>query len=254
MIPTRAIPVLLLSRDGLVKTIRFRDRVYLGDPINIVRIFNEKEVDELVLLDIDATKSGASPDVARITDIVSEAFMPVCYGGGVRTIEQMRALYMAGIEKVSLNSIAAESPEFVEEAAREFGSSSVVVSMDVRRRMLGGNRVAIRGASVMTKWTPGDYARRMSDAGAGEIMLNSVERDGTQSGYDIELIQDVSARVSIPVIACGGARTVDDLGAAVAAGASAAGAGSMFVFNGPHRAVLISYPSPDQLRRFFSGR
>lgn len=253
MIQTRAIPVLLLTRKGLVKTVKFKDPTYLGDPINIVRIFNDKEVDEIVVLDIEATPAGRGPDIGRITSIVSEAFMPVCYGGGITTLDDVRRLIAAGIEKIALNTAAVENPALVSEAAKLLGSSSVVVSIDVQRRMLRGQRVVTRGAARATEFTPVDFARRMEAAGAGEILLNSVDRDGTQSGYDTELVRAVSAAVSIPVVACGGARDAADLGSAVQAGASAAAAGSLFVFRGPHRAVLISYPSPAELARVFQS-
>lgn len=253
MIQTRAIPVLLLTRRGLVKTMRFKDRTYLGDPINIVRIFNDKEVDEIVVLDIDATPERRGPDIPRITSIVSEAFMPVCYGGGITTLDDVRRLVAAGIEKVALNTSAVENPALVSEAARLLGSSSVVVSIDVQRKMLRGQRVVTRCGSRATEFAPVDFARRMEAAGAGEILLNSVDRDGTQTGYDLELVRVVSDAVSIPVVACGGARDAADLGAAVGAGASAAAAGSLFVFRGPHRAVLISYPSPAELAKVFQS-
>jgi len=253
MIYPRVIPVLLLTSAGLVKTIRFKRRIYLGDPINAVRIFNEKEVDELILLDIDAASRQSGPDFDRIADIVSECFMPVCYGGGIRSIEDMRRLFAIGVEKVSLNRAAVETPELVREAAARFGASSIVVSIDVKRRWTGQRRVAAGGADL-SDWDPVKFALHAEALGAGELLLTAMDRDGIMQGYDLELIRAVSHAVSIPVIACGGAGSVDDLGHAVrAGGASAAAAGSLFVFRGPHRAVLINYPDPDVLVRVFAA-
>jgi cyclase len=237
-----------------VKTVRFRKPRYLGDPINIARIFNDKEVDELILLDIQATPEGRGPRLETVASLASECFMPLCYGGGVRTLEQMRALYAAGVEKVAINTRAVEDPLFVRAAAEAFGSQGVVVAIDVGQGWFGERRVMIRGGRKRTSLHPAEHARRMEGMGAGEILLTSVERDGTMAGYDLDLVRAVVRAVSVPVVACGGAGSVADLAtAAAAAGAAAAAAGSLFVFSGPNRAVLVSYPSPQQLEGVFGG-
>jgi cyclase len=253
MIQTRVIPCLLLRNAGLVKTRGFKDPKYLGDPINIVRIFNDKEVDELVFLDITAKPERKRPPFELLKKIASECFMPLCYGGGVADIDTMKALYKLGIEKVAINTAAVEQPSLVSESSREFGASSVIVSIDVKKRVFGGYQVWIRGGRKPTGFDPVDQARRMEDAGAGEILLTSIDRDGTMSGYDIDLVKSVSDAVGIPVVACGGAATIADVGRVVKeAGASAAAAGSMFVFQGTHRAVLVSYPTQKELSEVFA--
>ncbi len=242
MARTRIIPVLLLEHGRLVKTVRFRKPTYVGDPINAVKIFNEKEVDEIMILDVSATKDGTAPDLRMISDIAGEAFMPVCYGGGVRTIEQVQTILKAGVEKIAVNTAAHEIPGLITEASRRFGSQSIVASIDVRRSLFGSRDVAIRGGSRRIGLDPETHARNLEQRGAGEILLTSVDRDGTWKGYDLDLISKVAAAVGVPVIANAGARNVDDFAAAVKAGASAVAAGSMFVFHGPHRAVLITFP------------
>lgn len=254
MIRTRIIPCLLLDGAGLVKTVRFRHGKYLGDPINIVRIFNDKEVDEIFLLDIAVARSRRPPGVKMIEQIASECFMPMAYGGGVGDLAMMKALFGIGIEKVVVNTAAAERPELVREAADEFGSQSVVVSIDVRRNWLGKYRVCTHGGIRNTGREPVEYATAMARQGAGEILLNSVDRDGAMTGYDLDLIHQVANAVDVPVVACGGAGSAADLGRAVReGGAAAAAAGSIFVFQGPHRAVLISYPSDDEQHRLFQA-
>lgn len=244
MYRARVIPCLLLRGRGLVKTRRFKDPVYVGDPVNAVRIFSEKEVDELVVLDIDASREGREPDYELIAEIAGECFMPMAYGGGIRSLEQVRRLIRSGVEKVVINSAACESTRVITEAAELFGSQAVVGAVDVRRPMFGGYRVVAKSASVETRLRLDDHVAALAAAGAGEIFVNSVDRDGTMTGYDLDLIRQVAGKVSVPVVACGGAGTVEHLRQAVqAAGASAVSAGSMFVFHGRHRAVLINYPS-----------
>ncbi len=247
----RVIPTLLLRHAGLVKTVKFADAKYVGDPINAVRIFNDKEVDELLFLDVGSAVQAAGPNFELLSDIASEAFMPFGYGGGIRTIEQVRRLFGLGVEKVVLNRAAVEDPSLVERAASLAGSSSVVVGIDVRRRLFGRPEVVAASATLRTGRDPVAHAVEMERRGAGELFLQSVDRDGTQTGYDEALIADVSAAVSIPVIAAGGAGSVADLAKAVAAGASAAAAGSLFVFRGRHRAVLITYPTEQDLLAAF---
>jgi cyclase len=247
---TRVVPVLLLTADGLVKTTRFRDPVYVGDPINAVKILNDKGIDELIVLDIEASKRGTGPRLDHLAHIAEECFVPLCYGGGIRTAQQGEAVLRLGFEKVAVNTGALATPELVRDLARGCGSQSVVVAMDVKRNLLGRPRVAMTGGRgiVPSDHSPQDHARRMEELGAGELLVNSVERDGTGRGYDLELVRQVAGAVSVPVIACGGAGQLADFAGAVAAGASAVAAGQMFVFHGRRKAVLISYPSESQLR------
>ncbi len=252
MLRTRVIPCLLLLNTGLVKTIRFKAPRYLGDPINIIRIFNDKQVDELVLLDIRATKENKQLQFDYIAKLTSECFMPMCYGGGVRNLDEMKMLFSIGIEKVSLNTYAVENPAFIRAAADLFGSQSVVVSIDVKKSWLGNYEVVTQGGARPTGIDPVKFSAEVEKQGAGEILLNAIDQDGMMQGYDLELIRKVSSAVNIPVIACGGAGKLQDFGEAVKAGAAAAAAGSFFVFQGPHRAVLVSYPTQNELRTMFS--
>jgi cyclase len=251
MVRTRVIPCLLLQGPGLVKTVRFKAPKYLGDPINVVRIFNDKEVDELVLLDIGATAEKRGPAYDRLEKIAAQCFMPLCYGGGIREIADLAKLFTLGIEKAAINAAAVSNPGLVRAAADRFGSQSILVSIDVKRGLFGGEQVVTHNGRRKTGLDPVRFAVEMEKQGAGELLLNSVDRDGTMTGYDLELIRRVSQAVSIPVIACGGAGRAEDLAAAVRNGASAAAAGSLFVFQMPHRAVLINYPGPEQLRALF---
>lgn len=239
----------MLHKGGLIKSVKFKDYKYVGDPINAVKIFNEKEVDEIALIDIDASREKWGPDIKKIAEIASEAFMPMAYGGGITSIEQIKDLFYNGIEKVILNKAAVQNPALVTEAARLFGSQSVMVSIDVKKHFLKGPRVYTDNGKTNTGFAPVAFARQMETAGAGEILLNNVDRDGTYSGYDTRLIKEVAQSVRIPVIAIGGASAVDDFCAAVEQGASAVAAGSMFVFQRPHNAVLISYPTQQELKR-----
>lgn len=243
MVRTRVIPCLLLRGHGLVKTRKFADASYIGDPVNAVRIFSEKEVDELVVLDIDASREAREPDYALIAEIAGECFMPMAYGGGIRTLEQIRRLIRCGVEKVVINSAAIDDMQVVREAASVFGSQAVVGAVDVKRTLFGGLRVVGKSATVEAKCKFEDHLARLQAAGAGEILINSVDRDGMMAGYDLELIRSAARCVTVPLVACGGAGTPQHLLEAREAGASALAAGSMFVFHGKHRAVLISYPS-----------
>ena len=249
MARVRIIPCLLLRGYGLVKTRKFKDSVYLGDPVNVVRIFNEKEVDELVVLDIDASKDGREPDYELIAEITGECFMPIAYGGGVRTLEQARRLIRCGVEKVVINTAATESYDLIRETAQVFGSQAIVGAIDVKKTLLGGYRLMAKSASVELKVPLDEHIQALTAAGAGEIFLNSVDRDGTMDGYDLSLIRRVSQQISVPVIACGGAGTIEHLAAAVNEGASAVAAGSMIVFHGRLRAVLVIYPQGLELTR-----
>jgi cyclase len=244
----RVIPVLLLAQNGMVKTEHFARPRYLGDPINAVKIFNEKMADELILLDIEATEKGRV-DFDWIEDIVSEAFMPIAYGGGINSISQCAELFKRGIEKIVINSAACEQPQLIAEAAERFGSQSVVISIDARRNFWRQWKAYIRGARKETKFSPADFAKKCEDLGAGEIFLTSVEREGTFAGYDLELLSSVCAVVGVPVIAHGGAATLGDFGQAIAdGGCSAVAAGSMFVFAAKGQGMLINYPSQSELQ------
>ncbi len=254
MLRARAIPCLLLRNAGLVKTVRFGDAKYVGDPINAVKIFNEMEVDELVVFDIDASKRGAGPNYDLLADIASECFMPVCYGGGVNSVEQALRIVQVGIEKISVNAAALLNPGLVAALADVLGAQSVVGGVDVKRDWLGRYRVYDASSGKLTDRAPEAYAAELAHAGAGEIFLNSVDQDGTQEGYDLKLIDKVARAVSVPVIACGGAGRMEDFVSAVDAGASAVAAGSLFVFQGRHRAVLISYPPYKELERLLGTR
>jgi cyclase len=246
----RVIPTLLLQQKRLVKTRQFKQEKYVGDPINTVKILNEKEVDELVILDIAATRDQTDPDIEAIAEIASECFMPLAYGGGITRFEQAKSIFDVGVEKVILNSAFFNNPTLVREIADVFGSQSVVVSIDVKlNRFFGGYRVFTQGGSVKAGLDPVAAAIRAQESGAGEILLTSIDRDGVQSGYDVSLTKSVAEAVDIPVIASGGAGSTDDFVAAIQQGkASAVAAGAMFVFKGPHRAVLVSYPAPNVLR------
>ena len=248
MIPVRVIPCLLLYNRGLVKTVKFGKPRYIGDPINAVKIFNDKRVDELIFVDIGATPRAQGPSLELLQDISSECFMPFAYGGGVTQLQHFHSLFAVGVEKVCVNTHAAKTPGFLEAAAREFGSQSVIGSIDAKSTLFGRSEARINGGRKSAGVDPVQLAKRYEDEGAGEIFLNDIDRDGTMSGYNIDLIRAVSDAVQIPVVACGGARHVEDLDSAIQdGGASAAAAGSMFVFRGRHRAVLISYPPAEEL-------
>lgn len=244
MLKTRVIPCLLLKDLGLVKTVQFGSPTYVGDPINAVKIFNNKEIDELIFLDITATIEKRKPSFDFISKIASECFMPFGYGGGIRSLEEIKEILRLGAEKVAINSYVFENPEFIKEASKLFGSQSIIVSIDVKK-----NEVFINSGTRSTGLNPVDCAIKMEQMGAGEIFLNSIDKDGTMEGYDLELIKSVSEKVNIPVIISGGAGKLEDFKKAINHGASAVSAGSMFVFIGKNRAVLINYPSQRELEQ-----
>ena len=255
MLTTRVIPVLLLKGLGLVKTVQFKNPKYLGDPRNVVRIFNDKEVDELVLLDITATSERREPKYDLIREIVSEAFMPVGYGGGITSLDQAKRIIQMGVEKVVLNSSALERPSLVTEIAEALGSQSVVVCLDVKRGLLGKYEVLGNAGTKPSKRDPVSLAKEFESMGAGEIVVQSIDRDGMMKGYDIPLVKSVSSAVTVPVVAAGGAGSVADLAQVVhEGGAAAAAAGSMFVFQGKLRAVLINFPPSSELEQVLGQR
>jgi len=250
----RIIPCLLLREKGLVKTVRFSKARYIGDPINAVRIFNAKEVGELVFLDISATPEKRLPPAELLTKIADECFMPFGVGGGISNVEDIRQILGLGAEKVVLNTSAFEDPDLVERAAGYFGSQSIVVCIDVKRSLFGRPRVVYRRGTKSSDLSPVDAAQRAAEAGAGELLLQAVDRDGTSKGYDLDLTREVSDAVDIPVIASGGAGSLADTRRVVCeAGASAAAAGSLFVYHGPRRAVLINYPTATEIDEAFQS-
>ena len=244
----RVIPVLMLHQGGLYKSVNFKNHRYVGDPINAVRIFNDKEVDEMIIVDIDASRENRGPNMNLLSEIAGEAFMPMGYGGGLSNIEQVKQLLYEGYEKAIFNYAAIHDLSLIEETARLFGSSSTVVSIDVAKNWLGQYKVYEQNGKKAINASLTDYVKRVVDAGAGEIFISSIDKDGTFGGYDIPLIKQVSFSVKIPVIANGGAATVNDFKIAIEeGGASAVAAGSMFVFKMPHKAVLITYPDAESL-------
>lgn len=254
MLTHRVIPCLLLSpsRGGLVKTVKFRDPKYVGDPINAVRIFNEKEVDELIMLDIDATKEGRGPDFSLVEEVASECFMPLCYGGGIRTAEDAFTLFGLGVEKIALQTAAFEDASIIRRIADRAGEQAIVFSLDVKRNWLGKPRLhSYAGLNPATDWR--HAICRAMDFGAGEILLNAVDRDGTLAGPDLDLITEATSVADVPLIAVGGIASLADMKAATQAGASAVAAGAYFVLEGRHRAVLITYPSYEELRELWSS-
>ncbi len=244
----RLIPCLLVKEQGLVKTTQFSDPRYLGDPINAVSIFNGKGVDELCILDITATSENRGPDFDYLKDIASEAFMPLSYGGGITSIEQIKKIFFIGYEKVIINTAFVQNPQLIREAAAFAGSQSVVVSIDVKNDWLGRRSCYINDGKTRVKTDPATLAKRAEELGAGEILLNSIDRDGMMKGYDINLVKAITGAVSIPVIACGGAKDIFDFKKVLQeGGAHAAAAGSLFVYYGAQKAVLITAPDEADL-------
>jgi cyclase len=249
----RIIPVLLLRNKGLVKTVSFKDPRYIGDPINAVKIFNDLKVDELIFLDIDATKEGRTINVDLIKNIGDEAFMPFGVGGGIKNVSQIEQLFKAGAEKIIINTQAILSPMLIEESAKIFGSQSIVVSIDVKKSLMGNYLVWIKDGSEKTNLNPVDAAIKAKDLGAGEIIINSIDLDGTMKGYDLKLIKSIADNVSIPVVACGGAGNLEHLREGYFDGnAHALAAGSLFIYHGPRKAVLINYPTKSEIKKLFN--
>jgi len=249
----RVIPVLLLKGLGIVKSVKFKDYNYIGDPINAVKLFNDLNADELVFQDILASKENRTISLDFVKKVGDETNMPFAVGGGIKSIEDIRNIIKAGAEKVVINTYAIEKENFLKNAAEEFGSSTIVVSMDVKKKLFSKQQVYIYGGTKPTSYEPVEYAKRVEELGAGEIIINSIDHDGMMEGYDIELIKSVSVSVRIPVIALGGAGKPEDLRRAVTEGkASAAAAGSLFVYYGSRKAVLINYPKEEELKKIFA--
>ena len=253
MFRPRVIPILLLKGQGLVKSERFKNHRYIGDPINAVKIFNDLKADELVFLDILASKEKRSISLDFVRNVGDEANMPFAVGGGIQTIQQIKDIINAGAEKVIINSYAVDNPEFIEKASAVFGSSTIVVSIDVKKNIFGKSRIYTKGGIKSTGLEPIAFAQLMEKNGAGEIIINSIQNDGVMDGYNLDLIRDVSKAVEIPVVAAGGAGELLDLRRAVKESyASAAAAGSLFVYHGPRKAVLVNYPTQNELNKILS--
>lgn len=248
MLRTRVIPALLLRNESLVKTVRFGKFTYVGDPCNTVRIFNELEVDELLFLDITATRERRSPNLKVLADIANECFMPLGYGGGIRSLDQAKAIFDIGFEKIALNSSAVDHPDLITEIASHSGSQAVIVSIDVKQGLLGRQTVRTQSGKHNTHHDPVAWARAVESRGAGEILLTSIDREGTWDGFDLDLVSRVATAVHIPVIAHGGAGNVEHIGQVVKkAHASAVALGSMVVFQKKGMGVLVNFPDSKTL-------
>ncbi len=250
MLRSRIIPCLLVHNGGLTKTVQFKEGKYVGDPVNAVRIFNEKEVDELMVVDIDATVQNRGPNMELIENFAAECRMPLCYGGGVSNAHQVEQIVGLGVEKVGVSAAAVKRPSLVSEMARAVGSQSVVVVLDVKKNLFGKHTIYTHNGRENTKLDPVDFAKRMQDQGAGEIVLNSIDLDGTMKGYDLSLAEKVRNAIDLPMTILGGAGSFDDLQTLISRfQIIGAAAGSLFVFKGKYRAVLISYPIQEEKQR-----
>jgi cyclase len=255
MLRPRIIPCLLVHNRGLVKTVGFSKPKYVGDPINAVKIFNEKEVDELSVFDIDATKENREPDYKMIGNLAAECRMPLCYGGGVKTVDQARRILGLGVEKVAISSAAVDDPNLVSSIARHIGTQSVVVVLDVKKRMFGGRyEVFVKNGTEGTGKCPIEFSAKLQELGAGEIVVNSIENDGAMKGYDLSLVEKVRNAISIPLTVLGGAGSHADIAALIDRfGIIGASAGSLFVFKGVYKAVLINYPGRAEKERLYGA-
>lgn len=251
MLRPRIIPSLLIHNKGLVKTVKFSDPKYIGDPINAVRIFNEKEVDELIVVDIDASREKRGPNFDLIAKLAAECRMPLCYGGGVSTVEEARRLISLGVEKVAISSAAINDPKIISKISEEIGKQSVVVVLDVKKKMLG-NEVFIHNGTKGTGKSPVELAQLFQEMGAGEILINSIDNDGLMKGYDLKLIEKIREVTSVPLTVLGGAGSLEDISKLIEKfGIIGAAAGSLFVFKGSYKAVLINYPNTETKEKLF---
>ncbi|WP_312304237.1 AglZ/HisF2 family acetamidino modification protein [Chryseobacterium sp.] len=247
MLRPRIIPSLLIQDNGLVKTVNFKNPKYVGDPINAVRIFNEKEVDELAIFDIDATAKGLEPNYSLIERIANQSRMPLCYGGGVKTVEQAQRIFGLGIEKIALSSAVLQNPQLITQIAERVGAQSVIVVLDVKKKLFGGYEVYTHNGKKSTGINPFKFAEEAQKLGAGEIIINSIDQDGVMKGYDMGLIDKVREKISLPLTVLGGAGSLNDIKQVVDKhGIIGVAAGSLFVFKGVYKAVLINYPSFDE--------
>ncbi len=252
MLRPRIIPRLLIQDKGLVKTVKFKDPKYVGDPINAVKIFNEKEVDELAVFDIDATSKGIEPNYSLIERLASQSRMPLCYGGGVKTVQQALHIFSLGIEKIALSSSVISTPALITEIASKVGSQSVIVVLDVKKKTFGGYETYTRNGTKSTGVNPFKFAEEAQKLGAGEIIVNSIDQDGMMKGYDMALIDKMRNAISLPLTVLGGAGSLDDIAKVIDRhGIIGVAAGSLFVFKGVYRAVLISYPTKEEKEKLF---
>jgi imidazole glycerol-phosphate synthase subunit HisF len=253
MLRPRIIPSLLVHDNGLVKTVNFKNPKYLGDPINAVRIFNEKEVDELAIFDIDATVLGKEPDYALIEKLANQSRMPLCYGGGVKTVEQAQKIFGLGIEKIALSSAVIQNPNLITQIADRVGSQSVIVVLDVKKKLLGGYEVYIHNGKKATGINPIEFAEKAQKLGAGEIIINSIDQDGVMKGFDMNLIDKICDKISLPITVLGGAGTLQDIQKVIERhGIIGVAAGSLFVFKGAYKAVLINYPNKEEKKKMYN--
>lgn len=252
MLRPRIIPSLLIHDNGLVKTVNFKNPKYVGDPINAVKIFNEKVVDELAIFDIDATVLGKEPNYSLIERLASQSMMPLCYGGGVKTVEQAQRIFSLGIEKIALSSAVLHNPKLITEISDRVGAQSVIVVLDVKKKLLGGYEVYTHNGKKATGINPFKFVEEAQKLGAGEIVINSIDKDGVMKGYDLDLIAKVRERISLPMTVLGGAGSLDDIEKVIDQhGVIGVAAGSLFVFRGPYKAVLINYPTQLEKNRIF---
>ncbi len=252
MLRPRIIPSLLIQDNGLVKTVNFRNPKYVGDPINAVKIFNEKAVDELAIFDIDATVLGKEPNYSLIERLASQSMMPLCYGGGVKTVEQAQRIFSLGIEKIALSSSVLHNPQLITQIAERVGAQSVIVVLDVKKKLLGGYEVYTHNGKKATGINPFKFAADAQELGAGEIVINSIDRDGVMKGYDLDLIAKVREKISLPMTVLGGAGSLEDIEKVIDIhGVIGVAAGSLFVFKGPYKAVLINYPTQIEKNKIF---
>jgi cyclase len=254
MLRPRIIPSLLLHENGLVKTVNFKAPKYVGDPINAVKIFNEKQVDELVFFDIDATVLNREPDYSLIEKLANQSRMPLCYGGGVKTVEQAQKIFSLGIEKIALSSAVIQNPNIVTQIAERVGSQSVIVVLDVKKKLFGGYEVYTHNGKKATGINPIKFAQELESLGAGELVINSIDQDGIMKGYDLNLIDKIVENISIPVTVLGGAGSLKDIESVIEKnGVIGVAAGSLFVFRGPYKAVLINYPNQEEKNNLFKS-
>lgn len=255
MLKSRVIPVLLIRDKGLVKTVKFKEPKYVGDPINAVKIFNEKEVDELTVLDIDATIEGREPDYQAIENLASECRMPLCYGGGIKTVEQAQKILSLGVEKVSFSSSAIENPNLISQLSKRVGRQSVVLTLDVKKKFLSKKyECFIHNGTKNTKLCPFEFAKKAQALGVGEIVINSIDQDGMMTGYDLEFVSRFKSQINVPVTVLGGAGHIGHLQQLISQeGIVGAAAGSLFVFKGKYRAVLINYPNKQDKAEILSS-
>ena len=243
----RVIPVLTLDNEKLVKTVQFKNPNYIGDPINAVKLFNDKEVDEIILLDVTATKQNRKPNFKKIEEICSEAFMPFAYGGGISNMQQIDTLFKIGLEKVILNTILSKNINLIKDAVNKYGSQSIVASIDIKKNIFGKYKAYTASGKNKVKYSIEEYLKKITDAGIGEVFVNSIDKDGTFNNYDYSIIKMISAICHVPVTVCGGASSLSSLKDAIESGASAVAAGSFFIYKGKAKGVLINYPSKEAL-------